>query len=417
MPESIRRRSSTNKMESEPIPINSNARLLDDLRSPTLVSYLDVSRWLAAAMVFLGHLRNPLFLGYGSVPIESRTIAVKLWYFVTGLHAEAVIMFFVLSGLLVAGVGAVRVQAKTFDVSSYAIDRFSRLYVAFLPALLLCFITDLIGSTSLGKIGFWDHTHPMIAEKVNTEPFESTLNLQTLALNSVMLQTYFVSPVGSNHPLWTISTEFWFYVVFGVAALAWMKQGLGRLVSAALLGVIFMMLGSQFPVCLGYWLIGMLIAWAPPARWLPPLASLSLFAVVLFIVRLWQADFESTFVSMTVKNYAVASAFALTILSIRGRKIPLLERTAGFSKFMADFSYSLYLLHFPLMLFFLACLYAAFGWSGLATGYSPTSSQGLMVYSGIIIVMYFTAWGFSRLTEARTVTVRQFLKARLANRG
>ncbi len=86
-------------------------------------------------MVFVGHLRNPLFFGFADLQPKDRTLLVKLWYFLTGLHAEAVIVFFVLSGLLVAGVGAERVMASSFDVKNYAIDRFSRLYVAFLPLL------------------------------------------------------------------------------------------------------------------------------------------------------------------------------------------------------------------------------------------------------------------------------------------
>jgi hypothetical protein len=39
----------------------------EDLKNPTLISFVDMARWMAAAMVMVGHLRNPLFLGYGEL--------------------------------------------------------------------------------------------------------------------------------------------------------------------------------------------------------------------------------------------------------------------------------------------------------------------------------------------------------------
>ena len=111
--------------------------VLDDVANPHFASFLDGMRWIAASIVFLGHLRDPLFQGYGSLSAAERTPAVQLWYFVTGWFGPAVIVFFVLSGYLVGGIASARASLGKFSATSYGIDRVSRLYVAFLPALAL----------------------------------------------------------------------------------------------------------------------------------------------------------------------------------------------------------------------------------------------------------------------------------------
>ncbi|MDB9738454.1 acyltransferase family protein, partial [Gammaproteobacteria bacterium] len=125
--------------------MKANYSLPQDLTNLTLISFLDMSRWMAAAIVFISHLRNPLFLGYGDVLAQDKNILVQGWYFVTGWFPEGVIVFFVLSGLLVGGSGVAKVQNKAFTLKNYSIDRFSRLYVALVPALILCIILDKIG--------------------------------------------------------------------------------------------------------------------------------------------------------------------------------------------------------------------------------------------------------------------------------
>ena len=41
-----------------------------------------------------------------------------------------------------------------------------------------------------------------------------TIGLPTLLGNLAFLQDFFARPYGSNGPLWSLSYEFWFYLVF-----------------------------------------------------------------------------------------------------------------------------------------------------------------------------------------------------------
>lgn len=391
-------------------------KIVDDLKVPTMISFLDLARWVAAGMVVVGHLRNPMFFGYNNLVPADRTLFVKFWYFITGWHAEAVIVFFVLSGLLVGGVGSARIANNTFRSRDFAIDRVSRLYVAFLPALFLGFGLDMIGSHFFASVGFWDHTQTQIALKINSAPFETMLSMETLLGNMFMLQTFFTQSLGSNQPLWTISAEFWFYAVFLLLALMVPKnKNTHRLVASVVFFVILIALGSKFIILLGLWLIGVVIAYIPKIFTPNVILSIGLFLGVLVVTRLYQGIFDENALLRMLKNYAVALSFGIVILSMRGREYKSLVYLAPFNRFMADYSYSLYLLHFPLMLFVLAMFHASGMFPNIQTGYSPTDSIGVLLYIFVIITVYSVAWIFSRLTEAKTHIVRKKLKAIFLN--
>lgn len=389
------------------------ANALCDIKNQTFISFLDLSRWLAAAMVFVGHLRNPMFFGYSDLDVMQQTLPVKLWYFITGWHMEAVIVFFVLSGFLVGGLSCAKISSNSFRPSAFAIDRITRLYAAFLPALLLTYLLDMSGNYFFGSVGFWDHSHPMIAQKVSTVAFETILNPQTFIGNLAMLQEFTVEPLGSNQPLWSISMEFWFYTIFGLIALGWISSGMFKniiMIGASL--IIVFLLGQTFFVYLGLWFIGLVLAFIPYYRRLYPTVALFLFLLILTVVRLKQNVFDQDETFRIVKNYIVAFSFGLLILSMRNQKSKVLIRMAKINRFFADFSYSLYLIHFPLMLFLLATLSSTGKFHGIKIGYSPTNGLGVILYIFIIIIVYLIAWVFAQGTEAQTWRIRKYIKRR-----
>jgi len=390
---------------------------LEDVRAPTFVSFLDFARWSAAAVVFAGHLRNPMFLGYKDLSNFDRNLIVQVWYFTTGWFAEAVIVFFVLSGFLVGGLACAKARENTFLLSSYSIDRITRLFLAFLPALILTALLDAIGSSAFSAAGFYDHTQPMIQQKVASEPFVSNMTLGIFAMNLAMLQTFFSPSYGSNQPLWTISAEFWFYVVFGAAMAglmrgSWVKRAFG-------LGVVTLLtvvLGTQFVLLLGLWLVGVVTVFMPRSLERPLIAFI-LFVAVLAIVRIKHDVFEATPLLHRLKDYVVAVAFAWLLISMRSVRFRLLERLGSLNRFLANFSYSLYLIHFPLMLFILAGLHATGRFTDIAVGYRPTDVEGVTIYVTMIILVYAISWGFSVLTERNTERLRDFVNRRIRQRS
>jgi peptidoglycan/LPS O-acetylase OafA/YrhL len=91
--------------------------------------YLDLIRFLAGLAVLLGHASYARFRGE--------------WLQGIGfLKHDAVIVFFVLSGYVIAYVAT----HKEDDIIDYSISRFARLYSVVLPALLLTVFLDNWGA-------------------------------------------------------------------------------------------------------------------------------------------------------------------------------------------------------------------------------------------------------------------------------
>lgn len=394
------------------------SKVLDDLRNPAFSSFLDMARWMAALLVFVGHLRLPLFLGYGSLDEAQLNLAVQGWYFVTGWFGEAVIVFFVLSGYLVGGIGLAKIATMRFLPRDYAIDRFTRLYAAFLPALLLTLILDLIGSNYFGDSGLYDGTQAMIAQKLaHLAPFYENLTWLQFLGTLFMLQTFHVTPFGTNAPLWTISCEFWFYVLFGLALITWPSEPGAprrRILAGGLLIAALLLLGPVFPIYLGIWLIGMAIALLPHSR--PGLRwpALILFMTLLFAIRAFGHQLEELPYYLQLRNYAVALSFGLVLHTMRELRAPWLARIAGLNRRIADFSFSLYLIHYPLMLFILSALYTTGWFPGIHIGYGPTDATGLALYFCIIATVVACAALFAQVTEKQTGTLREILHRVLA---
>ncbi len=387
---------------------------LSDLKEPTLISFIDMARWLAALMVMVGHLRNPLFLGWGDLAAGDRTWWVKIWFFVTGYHAEAVLVFFVLSGYLVGGLSAARGAEGKWQPGGYAIDRISRLFIAFLPALLLTVALDYAGSHFFDGTGLYDGTHPMVVQKMHGEVLQNRLTWPIFLGNAAMLQNYFGVPeLGTNDPLWTLSTEFWFYVVFGLLLTAWLARKPVVRWTCAFLGIAASaLLGIDFVLYLGMWLIGFLASQLPRPPLSHPLIATGAMLAWLVVIRIKDSFFDAHLGYKFASQYLLAALFGWIILSMRDRRIPWLTRVAPFNKFMADFSYSVYLIHFPVIWFALSVLGTKTGIAGFRTAFRPTDPVGVATYVGMILGCLLVAWLFSRATEAHTAKLRQALRAR-----
>lgn len=395
----------------------SPARFLDDLRHPGLVSAIDLARWLAAFVVMIGHARFPLLKGYASLAPEQRPFWVQGWYFVTGYFVEAVLIFFVLSGFLVGGMVCARLKRGNFEPTGYAIDRFSRLYTAFLPALLLTVLLTWVGATWFNATGLYDASNPTFAEKDTAIAFFANSGIGTFLGNAAMLQFYFVEPYGSNPPLWTLSSEFWFYTVFGLAAASTLQKGLPRIAMAILALAAAIVLGPMFWLYLGMWLIGVLAAIIRPPKLSLAIPALLLLTMLLLLRRYADAALAPSDLLRFSIQYGICLAMGMLLLGWRSHPPRWAIPLAAANKFMADFSYSLYLTHFPVMILLVAICGTLSGIPGYASGFAPTDTIALLTYAAELLLALIFAWLFAQATEHQTGTVRNWLKRRLAGSG
>jgi peptidoglycan/LPS O-acetylase OafA/YrhL len=371
-------------------------------------SFLDFSRWLAAFVVFFGHLRDPLFVGYPDLPTAEQTLAVKIWYFLSGLGGSSVIVFFLLSGFLVGGIGARKLDQGTFDPKNYAIDRISRLYIVFIPALFLTFVLDYVGHRFSRDTDLWNASSVLMGK--NFGNFTENLTWPIFLKNLVMLQEFYGSYFGSDKPLWTLSYEFWFYVSFGLFAMFALENGTKRIVFATLIVCIMIALGPHFVVLSGIWLIGVGVSRYRGTKLVKPMLSAAVFVVTCLAERFGNLESGSSVLDY-ILIFSNAFAFAWVMISVRNRPLTVFAKFSELNKTMAGFSYTLYLTHFPLMLFYISFVASVLNLHQLKQGFLPSSTIGLTLYCTALLFVLGATFLIARLTEAHTDQLRAYFKS------
>ena len=226
---------------------------------------LDFIRGLAALLVTAGHLRHLLF--DSSTRLNEAGIQIslpwKVFYGLTGLSHEAVIVFFALSGFLVGGKVLSDLTDKRFSWPLFVLRRLTRLWIVILPALLLTLAFDLLGSqfalVPVYQGGFYEiySSGPTLDEPANH-------SLSTFLGNVLFLQKIYVPVFGSNGPLWSLANEFWYYVLF--TSLFWIGLSRPRLGPRAATVVVILFVAWMIPSSYWsgafIWVSGALAAWA-----------------------------------------------------------------------------------------------------------------------------------------------------------
>jgi peptidoglycan/LPS O-acetylase OafA/YrhL len=351
--------------ESEPAP--PAPRRLPPGRLPGGVSLaLDAIRFVAALTVFASHMAWRFFTGAFLWPMEP-------------YGAHAVVVFFVLSGFVIGHVAATSEPRWR----QFAAARLARLWSVALPALALTFALDAIGR-SIDPARY----HALI-QYVWTGRLHQALS-GALFLNETWgLQTY----VGTALPYWSLGYEAWYYAVF---ALAWYPRGAWRVLAVAAA----VAAGPRIMVMAPLWALGLALyhttARRPPPRTLAlPLALAGLLlwggwialAGPLADIGVLGAWFDRP---TLLQDYVVASAFALILLGIAagtnaaGRA---LGKLAGPIRYLAGASFSLYLVHVPLMMFLLSVL--------------PWPETDLRTRLALLVGVPLAALAFAHATERR----------------
>src|SRR5437870_4126829 len=115
------------------------------IASSRALDHFDVVRGFAALTVVVGHIRGLFFANWVSLPSYSRTPVLNLFYFLTGLGRQAVMVFFVLSGFFIGWSVISSVRSGRWSWRGYLVRRLTRLGIVLVPALLLTALWDLAG--------------------------------------------------------------------------------------------------------------------------------------------------------------------------------------------------------------------------------------------------------------------------------
>ena len=372
---------------------------------------LDLVRGLAAIAVLIYHVRTRCFYDYADV--RNPDLLCKLFYGLTSFGHDAVVVFFVLSGYFVSA-SVLRDGAKgRWSWTRYAISRLTRLYLVLLPGLLLTLFWDHLGLWLFGS-------HPIYTGAAQswisgTFSVAKYLGAGTFAANLLFLQDVTAPTLGSNVALWSLSYEFWYYVMFPCAwfAMVWRTRWTKSIVGIAVFAAALWFVGKQIVLYFPIWLLGTAVCllplidrWKHAHRPWVTAAALALFGGVLCAVHtnMWKAQVGE---SQLAIDYALGISFALVLYFLIHNQSPAKDdRYAALSRTAAGFSYTLYLTHMPLLVFVRAAWRPASPWQ------PDLPHEALAVALSVLCLVY--AYVVSRLTEARTSSVRRFFMQRFA---
>ncbi len=379
------------------------------IRQP--LAFFDASRWVAALLVVTHHARHLILTDYPNVAHPTR--ALQALYFMTGFGHEAVVVFFVISGFLVGGMTLDKWRRDGANSRDYLSARVARIYVVLLPALAVSMLLDLIGATWVDASQLYSH-----AEKYHTFSLLGVINERlspaTLLGNVFMLQNIAVPVLGSNGPLWSLAYEWWYYCIFYLAAILIFEPTRAHWVACtvSLAGLALLLPSALFMLGV-FWLLGVLLHHTVRAgrRVLHPALGLLLFLGAMFWSRLHHLDIPGRPDSLLAsfrRDLIVALGYSALACSMVDMRLPLQKVHHA----LADFSYSTYLVHFPMLIFSAACLNQAFGVEIVR----QPDVGGLVYLAALTLFLYIYAYGFSLLTERRTDAARNWLRNRLPRR-
>jgi peptidoglycan/LPS O-acetylase OafA/YrhL len=367
--------------------------------------HLDALRGFAAFSVLLNHLRDALFVDYEAIARHNPFTAAA--YLAAGLGRQSVIVFFVLSGYLVGGSVLRSVRSGKWSWRAYLLARLSRLYVVLLPALLLGGALDWLGMHRSGTEAVYSGNSGMHALAINVH---GVLTWPILAANGLFLQTiklpgFGPNPVptfGSNGALWSLSYEFWYYLAFPLLVFllarsqSWKIRALsclGLLAWGWFVGLNIFLLGLT-------WLMGALITFLPafPARrpWTRGLAIV--LALVLFAAGLVESKLLGSLPSDLVLGLAVT---AMIWVTLHCATAPLPASYVFIARRAAHSSYTLYLVHLPMLIFLKASLHLPRAYPGW---------HACLVGAGVLVAIVLYAQLVYEAFEKNTDRVRRWIR-------
>jgi len=372
------------KLQRTPIEIN-----------PQLGATLNFLRWTAALAVLVGHVR--MFLFPSLQDIAQPGIPLKIFYLATGFGHQAVMIFFVLSGFLVGGRVAEKLSAGTFRMADYLADRISRLYPVFVFSLLLTATLDNWGARHFHNADSYPSDFRMLRDLVNYD-IVAQHSIGTFLSNLFMLQGIVTPPFGTNGPLWSLSMEFWYYLLFPLLLIPFYARSVRTRWTSV--GVLMLVLGllavnPTYYALFVVWLLGV----AARRLYVPFRNS----AVAFGLLALALINSRFGLGSSYLRELFIGVACMLVIVSVHNGGAGF-QLGAALSKKMADFSYSLYCCHFPIIVLFTAILASRQDISSL-------SMPSRFIFAAVLTALCLGAsYGVSLLTEANTAFFRDRLK-------
>lgn len=338
-----------------------------------------------------------MFIDYSQLSTENN-IFLKLFYFVTGLGHESVMIFFVLSGYFVGG--SALSKKNNFRFRNYLVARLSRLYTPLLPMLIFTYFIDSITIGLLPEL-----FNGVYRDVLNSGPADSvsySTSILTLLGNIFFLQNIAFPVYGSNDPLWSLSNEFWYYIAFPLMIVSPSKFRTNHSnYLKIILIVCTLIIFHQIGFIEGYviWLFGCIVYFLSKRLNLK-CPYIQFLSFIFFIASLLNAKMKV--INLISSDLFVGLTFSFLLLCIlSGENVFKSKYMNKISIKLSEVSYSLYIVHFPVLML-------VFASNKNYLNISPTFLT-IMLFFVFVILFYFIGFFYWFLFEKRTKKVYNFM--------
>ncbi len=321
------------------------------------LKFLDSFRGLAALYVVIGHARWLLWEGFSGGylqhPEEYSVIGKILVYFfsVFKFGHEAVLFFFVLSGFVIHLNYSEKLNTlsnKVKNAGLFLFKRFNRIYPALIISILITVICDYIGNYQYEAL----YSNQSLYSNINNN-LTFDYSIKTLLTTILNLSNLGFPVFGSNGPLWSLAYEWWFYVLYPILFFQWKNKNwmfylLILMLSVCgyfnFLGVVFFDKIFQGLLC---WIFGCIMADVYKSKGQLNMLYFSGIAFLCFIIL--------TIVELPFNNDVKMSALFASLIGFCIYYAKTISKF-NFLKKLGDMSYTLYIIHLPVLLMYSAFL-------------------------------------------------------------
>ena len=322
---------------------------MKDLTKQHAHARLDVARGLAAIAVFIAHLGDVFFYRLiGPHHIVAQSLSV--------LARHAVLIFFLMSGNLITRSIVQKVHRNgSFDIVEYCAARVARIYPPLLGAIAVCIGVWLL-------LRYFHLPGSAVPFGLPGDVYRVRDNFTLSIGDLVYALTMRGGLLQADGPLWSLYIEFQVYVVAMAAAALWRGRWLARIVSYLLaLICLRFLIGQLFFVLV--WAFGAVTAlWIAPRQILlaGAAAATSAILISLFVApSLFSSGMDRLDGEALQLICCIPYAALLFYLRPAAPLYPRWLIATG------NFSYSLYVVHFPLLMLALSL---SQGWIGYDIG-------------------------------------------------
>lgn len=305
---------------------------------------LDGLRGLSALYVLIHHARQLLTQPYNnglSIHPEQYSIIDKIFVYAFSLFKyghEAVIVFFVLSGFVIHLKQADRnFTFDNFSITKYLKKRIIRIYPTLITAFILCLINDFIISN--------------LPDQSIASNF-SKYSISTFFYNLFLIPN--TADWGNNFPMWSLKHEWIFYLLYPILlGLSTVNKYIPIIIVLSL--YICFILGYKIPYLdnvaytLSVWFLGVLLAEVYKKKSNLWNKIIPYFILLIFVYPFINREKNELYPYLDLTFGLIIMGFLSLLIQNKINYVAkILEKFSN----IGLFSYSLYLLHWPILALF-----------------------------------------------------------------